>query len=102
MIHVIAVFELRPGQRQSFLTAFEEIVSTVRAEEGCIEYGAAVDLATELPVQAPVRPDVVTVLEKWQSVDHLTRHLAQPHLQAFLPQAQALSVNITVSILEPV
>ncbi|MEI6367936.1 MAG: antibiotic biosynthesis monooxygenase family protein, partial [Planctomycetota bacterium] len=39
MIHVIATIELAPGTRETYLTAFRKIISDVRAEKGCIEYG---------------------------------------------------------------
>ena len=45
MIHVIAVITARPGKREAILQAFRANVPAVRAEKGCIEYGAAVDAA---------------------------------------------------------
>ena len=48
MIHVIATIETAPGMRDDFLAAFAELVPDVRAEQGCIEYGPAVDLATSI------------------------------------------------------
>src|SRR4029078_7568042 len=83
MIHVIATIELHPGRREAFLTEFRALVPRVRAEEGCIEYGPALDLATDLEAQAPTRPDVVTVVEKWESVGHLKRHLDAPHMRSY-------------------
>ena len=47
MIHVIATIETAPGRREAFLAAFQELVPDVRAEKGCLEYGPAVDLATQ-------------------------------------------------------
>ena len=46
MVHVVATIVLQSGARTRFLGEFQQIVPTVRAEEGCIEYGAAVDVAT--------------------------------------------------------
>ena len=48
MIHVIATIEIAPGMRDDFLAAFAELVPDVRAEQGCIEYGPAIDLATSI------------------------------------------------------
>ena len=45
MIHVVAVITAKPGQRENILAHFRANVPAVRAEKGCIEYGAAVDLA---------------------------------------------------------
>ena len=60
MIHVIATIEVVPGTRDAFLSEFRKVTRHVRAEPGCIEYGAAVDLATSIPVQEPVGDDVGT------------------------------------------
>ena len=46
MIHVLATIEVTPGQRAAFLEQFHWVVPLVRAEEGCIEYGAAIDVPT--------------------------------------------------------
>ena len=51
MIHVIAVITAKPGMRDSILQAFRANVPAVRAEKGCIEYGAAVDAENALSIQ---------------------------------------------------
>jgi hypothetical protein len=52
MIHVIAVITAKPGKREEILRAFRANVPAVRAEKGCIEYGAAIDAENALPIQA--------------------------------------------------
>ena len=42
MIHVIAVITAKSGKREEVLKHFRANVPAVRAENGCIEYGAAV------------------------------------------------------------
>ena len=71
MIHVIASVELHPNTRDRFLQEFAQVVPPVRAEYGCIEYGAAIDLASGIAVQIAIRPDVVAV-EKWSSPETLS------------------------------
>ena len=56
MIHVIAVITARPGKREAILQAFRANVPAVRAEKGCIEYGAAVDADNALPIQTRTWP----------------------------------------------
>ena len=102
MIHVLATIELSPGRRDAFLAEFRPLVPLVLGEDGCLEYGAAVDLATDLAVQPPARPDVVTIVEKWASVDHLRQHLAAPHMEAYRPRVQDLVTRTTLVILTPV
>ena len=71
MIHVVATIQLAAGQRDNFLEHFHRLVPLVHAEEGCIEYGPTVDLETEISAQGPTREDVVTVMEKWESLEAL-------------------------------
>jgi quinol monooxygenase YgiN len=49
MIYVIATVAVAEGRRLDFLKEFHKVVPHVRAEKGCIEYGAAVDLPTDIP-----------------------------------------------------
>ena len=56
MIHVIAVITAKPGKREAVLRHFRANVPAVRAEKGCIEYGAAVDAENALPFQTKLRP----------------------------------------------
>ena len=102
MIHVIATIELKPGRRDDFLVEFHRIVQTVREEDGCIEYGPAVDLETSISVQPPVRADVVTVVEKWADLAALEAHLIAPHMLEYRTKVKELVEKATVHILEPV
>lgn len=101
MIHVIATIELHEGRRDAFLEEFRALVPHVRAEEGCLEYGPAIDLATGIPAQPPARPDVVTVVEKWASVEHLERHLNAPHMREYRPRVEGLVARTTLAVLAP-
>ncbi|MGE3818968.1 MAG: putative quinol monooxygenase [Isosphaeraceae bacterium] len=101
MIHVIAVIELNAGTRDAFLQEFHKIVPLVLAEEGCLEYGPAVDEPTDLTAQSPIRPDVVTILEKWESVGHLKVHLAAPHMVEYRPKVRDYVKNTILQVLSP-
>ena len=101
MIFVIASIELNPGTRDDFLREFRQIVPLVRAESGCIEYGPTVDATTDLPVQGALRPDCVTVVEKWESLDHLKAHLVAPHMMAYRPKVKDFVQSVKLQILEP-
>ena len=101
MIHVIATISVAPGRRDDFLTAFRELVPQVRAEMGSIEYGLAVDLTSGLAAQPPVRNDVVTVVEKWQDLAALQRHLTAPHLLQFLEREKKLLAGLEIQVLAP-
>jgi quinol monooxygenase YgiN len=101
VVHVLATVELQPGKREAFLAEFHRIVPLVRAEAGCIEYGPTVDLRTGIAVQVPVRDNVVTVVEKWESLDALRAHMAAPHMVEYRGRVKDLVVKVELQILEP-
>ena len=102
MIHVIATIELREGTRDAFLAEFQKIVTPVRAEEGCIEYGPAVDVPSGLSAQDTVRADVVTVVEKWENLESLKKHLQAPHMIAYRPKVEKMVQATKLLVLAPV
>ena len=101
MIHVLATVTLNPGTREAFLKVFNANVPNVLAEDGCLEYGAAVDAATDIAVQPPVRPDVVVVVEKWRDVAALKAHSAAPHMAAYRVDARDYITSVSLQILDP-
>lgn len=101
MIVVLATIELNPGKRHDFLAEFHKIVEPVRAEEGCIEYFPATDHATNLPAQGPARPDVVVVIEKWESIEALEAHLIAPHMMSYRPRVKEFVKSVSLQILNP-
>ena len=101
MIHVIAAIEVHDGKRDVLIGEFQRIEQTVREENGCIEYGTAVDAQTGIDVQIAERLNVVTVVEKWESVDALKAHLAAPHMVEFRERVKDVVTGISLQILDP-
>ena len=101
MLSIIATIELQPGRRTEFLQLFKQLVPKVLAEEGCLEYAPMIDEPTGIPGQPPVWMDVVTVVEKWASIEAVERHLAAPHMAEFRAASRALRKGITLHILAP-
>src|SRR5262245_51949766 len=101
MIHVIATIEVQPGRREEFLAEFRRIVPSVRAEEGCLEYGPTVDALTSIASQPPMRENVVVVVEKWDSLAALQQHMVAPHMQDYRVRVKNLVVKVELRILEP-
>jgi quinol monooxygenase YgiN len=101
MIHVIATIELHEGKRDAFLAEFHKLVPLVRTEQGCLEYGPAVDVATGLTAQGPIRDHVVTVIEKWENLDALKKHLQAPHMIAYRPKVKNFVQATKLLVLEP-
>ena len=101
MIHVVAVVTAKPGMRERILQAFRANVPAVRAEQGCIEYGAAVDADPALKFQTRWGPDTFLAIEKWESLDALKAHAAAPHMAAYAAKTKDLIASRAVHILSP-
>ena len=101
MIHVIASVELQPGTRTDFLREFHGIVGEVRDEEGCLEYGPAVDALTDIPQQHKQGEDAVTIIEKWSDVDALKAHLQAPHMVSYRERVKSYVKQVRLHILDP-
>lgn len=101
MIHVIATIELEPGCREQFLSAFHDLMPLVHAEKGCIEYGPTVDVETGLAPQILLRDNVVTVMEKWETIDDLKAHLVAPHMDAYRTKVQEIVLGMKLQVLKP-
>jgi len=101
MIFVIATAEVKPGKRDAFLAEFRKNVPNVLVEKGCIEYGPTVDAKTDIKAQIPRRDNVVTIVEKWESLQALQAHLGAPHMAAYRERVKDYVVGVTLQILEP-
>ena len=73
----------------------------VRAEAGCLEYFPTTDLSAELPVPVASRPNVVTIVEKWQSFDALRTHFAAAHMADYRVRVKDLVASVKLQILQP-
>ncbi len=102
MINVIAVITAKPGMRDTILEAFRANVPAVRAEAGCIEYGAAVDSTPAPKMQTPYGPDTFVVIEKWESMEALAAHAAAPHMAAYAAKTREHIASRVIHILSPV
>lgn len=101
MIHVIATIEVDASRKDEFLKHFKDNIPNVLAEDGCIEYGPTVDVKTDIPVQIPLRDNVVTIVEKWESLDHLMAHLAAPHMATYREKVKDIVKGASLQVLEP-
>ena len=101
MIHVIAIITTKPGQRDSVLRMFAELVLLVRAERGCIEYGPAVDFSPLQEGQKPLGPDTFVVVEKWESAEDLDAHANSPHMVSYRGKVKDLIAGRAIHVLSP-
>lgn len=100
MIHVLAMITAQPGQRAAVLEAFRANMPAVHAEEGCIEYGPAVDVAGAGAMQTALGPDTFVVIEKWASMPALAAHAAAPHMAAYGARVKGMLLSRTIHVLE--
>lgn len=99
MIHIVAIITAKPGQRAAVLDAFADIIPTVRAEGGCLEYFVTTDLPGADPAFGP---DTVVVIEKWESPDALKAHAASEHMAAFGARIKAPCASLAVHQLQEI
>ena len=98
MIYVVVSVRVKAGKRQDFLGLFGSIAPLVREEKGCLQYVAVTDFESGLPPQV-FDKDVVTILEKWESLEALRNHLALPHMAQFFEKEKSLTEGSSIKIL---
>ena len=101
MIHVLAIITAKPGKREEILGHFRANMPAVHAEEGCIEYGPAIDAEGIGRFQTPFGPDSFVVIEKWESPAHLAAHAAAPHMKAYAEKTKDLIASRVIHVLAP-
>ena len=101
MIHVVAVITARPGLRESVLQAFRANMPAVRAEDGCIEYGPAIDAEGLGSFQTKFGPDTFVAIEKWRDAQALKAHAAAPHMVAYAAKVKDMIQSRVIHVLSP-
>ena len=101
MIHVIAIITAKPGKRDEVLGHFRASVPAVRAEKGCVEYGATVDTEGMGSFQTRFGADTFVVVEKWESADALKAHAAAPHMADYSAKTRENIASRVIHVLSP-
>ena len=101
MVNVIASIEVKEGHLAEFTKIFTDNVPNVLAEEGCIEYLPTIDVSTNIGVQE-ANKNVVTIIEKWESLDHLYAHLKAPHMDTYREKVKDIVVGVSIKVLTEV
>lgn len=99
MINVIATVQVKEGKRSEFIDLFKKLVPIVTAEKGCIEYFPTIDLPADLPPQN-INENEVTIIERWESLDHLMAHLATRHMAEHMEKEKDLVEKASIKILQ--
>jgi quinol monooxygenase YgiN len=102
MLNVIVTMKIKEGRMQDFLTVCGELRPLVLKEKGCQGYDYLRDTASPLGIQEPVDADRVTLLERWESVEALTAHLATPHMKEAGLKMKELRSSVSARVFEPI
>jgi quinol monooxygenase YgiN len=100
-VYVVAEIEVKPGKRAEFIEIFKGNVPNVLAEDGCHFYDPVVDVETGIGAQGPLRDNVMTVVEKWSSLNALLVHLDAPHMATYREQVKDLVAGVTLKVMGP-
>jgi quinol monooxygenase YgiN len=101
MIHVLAIITAKPGQREAVLEAFRANIPAVLAEDGCIEYGPAIDAEGLGSFQTKFGPDTFVAIEKWRDTQALKAHAAAPHMAAYAAGVKDMIASRVIHVLSP-
>lgn len=85
MLMVVGTAKLGEGALEAGRAAFEAMITASREEEGCIDYGYAVDV---------LDPSVLRITEKWVDEAALAYHFQTPHMAAFQRTLARLDLTI--------
>jgi quinol monooxygenase YgiN len=88
---VVVCVRVKPGQVEQFLKIFRANVPNVLAE----------DVASGMAAQE-LAPEVVTILERWASLDALKAHSEIPHMLAYREQVKDIVEEVSLKVLRTV
>jgi quinol monooxygenase YgiN len=77
MLTVVAMNYADPNHLDEILSLCRELVEITRSEKGCIRYGVYRDAE---------HPELLTMIEEWESREALDAHLHAAHFTRIVPQ----------------
>ena len=101
MINVIASIRVKTGMLSDYLAILKANMLTVRKEKGCIEYIPTIDIDVKLQPQV-LDKNVITILEKWDSLDVLHAHLESLHMVDYRKKVKSLVESVSLKVLQEI
>lgn len=90
MIKVVAKHIVKADKVEEFINLARKLVEdTNKKDEGCIHYDLYQDL---------VNPQVLTMLEEWESQEALDKHSAAEHFKEIVPKLGAFAESSDVNL----
>ena len=99
MIHVLASIKVKSEKKAEFLKIFKSNIPFVKQEKGCVEYCPTIDFDSKIPVQK-LDGDVVTIVEKWESIEDLKVHLTAPHMITYKEKVKNIVESVSLKVLQ--
>ncbi len=96
MVYLSVAMTIKNGRMEEFLEACRKVRPHVLAEEGCHMYDHTRDEVIEFIKGEPVRSDVVTLYEKWESKEALAAHLKTAHMAEFSATVADMREKVTI------
>ena len=84
MLLIVGTIRLPPAKLMEARAAMMAMLNSSRAEDGCIEYNYAEDIAD---------PGLIRVTELWRDRDALDRHFASTHLAGWRASWSVLGIG---------
>jgi len=81
MIKVVAKSYAKADRLEQLLELSREMVEETNKEQGCISYELFQDVKD---------PNVLVIIEEWESQEALDRHMASEHFKRLIPQMNEL------------
>ena len=102
-VWVLCRFDLKAdADRADYIAKTKAILGAVRAEDGCREYRLLGDVETDWEKPQRFGERTLWMLEKWDCVRALKKHLETPHMKAFGPMVKPMRTGSTFHVLEDV
>ena len=90
---VIARVEIRPDAWELFVAAAAQCIAKTREEQGCLAYEIH---------ESVTQPCRFVSYESWETRADIDRHMAAPHVVAFLEAARAcVTAPPVIEVVEP-
>lgn len=98
MINVIASIHIKEGRLSEFINIFKSNIPNALKDKGCIGYAPTIDIPTGLSTQE-LNKNVVTIIEKWDSLEALQAHLSAPHMLSYREGVKELVEKVSLRVL---
>ncbi len=98
MINVIASIHIKEVRFSEFLGIFKSNIPNVLKEKGCRLYMPTTDVPSVFSSQE-LNSNVVTIIEKWDSLEDLKTHLSAPHMLAYKENVKDIVDRVSLKVL---